>query len=147
APDRFAAVAEEIIKQFDARVVLLGGPAERNTAAYIESRIHADVSDLAGKTSVDELPYLISRFDLLITNDSGPMHIAAATKTPIVAIFGPEDPKLFGPYMTPDLYRIVYKPMHCRPCDKKNCKSPLCLDQITPDDVLTSCVELLQGKS
>jgi ADP-heptose:LPS heptosyltransferase len=75
------------------------------------------------------------------------MHIAAATKTPIVAIFGPEDPKLFGPYTTPDLYRIVYKPMHCRPCDKKNCKSPLCLDQITPDDVLTACVELLQGKA
>jgi len=147
APDRFAAVAEEIIKRLNARVVLLGGPAERNTAAYIENRIHADVSNLAGKTSVDELPYLISRFDLLITNDSGPMHIAAATKTPIVAIFGPEDPKLFGPYTTPDLYRIVYKPMHCRPCDKKNCKLRLCLDQITPNDVLEACVELLQGKS
>ncbi len=143
APDYFAAVAEEIIKRFDARVVLLGGPAERNTAAFIESRIHAAVSNLAGRTSVDELPYLISRFDLLITNDSGPMHIAAATKTPIVAIFGPEDPKLFGPYTTPDLYRIIYKPMHCRPCDKKNCKSPLCLDQITPDDVLVACVEML----
>ena len=147
APDCFAAVTEEIIKRFDARVVLLGGPAERNTAAFIESRIHADVSNLAGKTSVNELPYLISRFDLLITNDSGPMHIAAATKTPIAAIFGPEDPKLFGPYTTPDLYRIVYKPMHCRPCDKKNCKSPICLDQITPDDVLAACNELLQSKS
>jgi ADP-heptose:LPS heptosyltransferase len=146
APDRFAAVAEKIIEQFHSRVILLGGPAERHIASSIECGIHSAVANLSGKIPLEELPYVISRLDLLITNDSGPMHIAAATKTPLVALFGPEDPELFMPYTTPDLYRVVYKPMCCRPCDKGNCEALLCLDQITPDEVLAACVDLLQRK-
>lgn len=146
-PDHFATVVERLLRDYPASIVLFGGPGEELLSMDIENRIHSPkVISLAGKVNLNELCYIISKLDLFITNDSGPMHIAAAAGTPVVAIFGPEDPKLFGPYTTPDLYRIVCKPMHCRPCDKKNCKSPLCLDQITPDDVLAACVELLQGK-
>jgi heptosyltransferase-2 len=94
APDRFAAVAEKIIEQFHPRVILLGGPAERHIASSIECGIHSDVANLSGKIPLDELPYIISRLDLLVTNDSGPMHIAAATKTPLVVLFGPGSPAL-----------------------------------------------------
>jgi len=147
APDRFASAAEEIIERFNAAVILLGGPAEVPIASDIAGRIRADVFNLAGKTSVDALPYIISRMDLLITNDSGPMHIAAATKTPLVALFGPEDPKLFGPYTEPELYRVIQKDVPCRPCGEKKCLRPSCLDLITPEEVLEACVELLEGKS
>ena len=146
APDRFAAVAEKIIEQFHSRLILLGGPADRQIAASIEYGIHSDVDNLSGKIPVEELPYIISRLDLLITNDSGPMHIAAATKTPLVAIFGPEDPMLFGPYTAPELFRIVYKQMNCRPCNNKHCPSPTCLDQIMPEEVHRYCIELLQSR-
>lgn len=147
SPDRFASVAEEIIGRFNAAVILLGGPAEVHITSYIANRIRSDVFNLAGKTSVDALPYIISRMDLLITNDSGPMHIAAATKTPLVALFGPEDPKLFGPYTEPELYRVIQKDVPCRPCGEKKCLRPSCLDLITPEEVLEACVELLEGKS
>jgi lipopolysaccharide heptosyltransferase II len=146
APDRFAAVAEKIIEQFHPRVILLGGPAERHIASSIECGIHSDVANLSGKIPLDELPYIISRLDLLVTNDSGPMHIAAATKTPLVVLFGPEDPLLFGPYTAPDLYRVIRKEVPCRPCRKDQCAHPLCLDLITPEEVLQACVEMLADK-
>jgi len=147
APDRFASVAEKIMERFNAKVILLGGPADRNIASYIESRINSDVFNLSGEIPLDELACVISRLDLLITNDSGPMHIAAATKTPLVALFGPEDPKLFGPYTEPELYLVIQKDVPCRPCGEKKCTHPSCLDLITPEEVLAACVELLLGKS
>jgi len=87
-PDKFATVGQRLIEEFNVRVILLGGPTDRKIASYIAERISSDVTDLSGMIPIDELPFIISRFDLLITNDSGPMHIAAATKTPLVALFG-----------------------------------------------------------
>ncbi|MHB8910137.1 MAG: glycosyltransferase family 9 protein [Syntrophales bacterium] len=147
APDRFATVIEKIMERCNARIILLGGPADRDIVSYIQNRVHSDVSNLSGEIPLDELGCVISQLDLLITNDSGPMHIAAATKTPLVAIFGPEDPKLFGPYTRPELYRVLHKDVPCRPCKEKKCTRPLCLDRITPDEVVAACIELLQGKS
>jgi lipopolysaccharide heptosyltransferase II len=146
SPDRFSAVAMQLIERFHARIILLGGPAEKNIASSIEGMIPSDINNLSGEIPLDELPYVISRLDLLITNDSGPMHIAAATKTLLVALFGPEDPKLFGPYTTPELYRVIQKDVLCRPCGEKKCLRPSCLDLITPEEVLEACVELLEGK-
>ena len=145
-PDRFAAVGAEIIRRFNAAVVLLGGAEEVPIAAAIAGRIPSAALNLAGKTSVDALPYVMSRMDLLITNDSGPMHIAAATKTPLVALFGPEDPGLFGPYTSPERYRVIHKAVPCRPCGDKGCRSLSCLDLITVEEVLAACRELLQQR-
>jgi len=147
APDRFAAVAARLVERFNARIILLGGPGDRDIASSIAQAIPSGVSDLSGTIPLDELPYVISRLDLLLTNDSGPMHIAGATKTPLVALFGPEDPRLFGPYTTPDLYRIVMKDVPCRPCGDKKCMHPICLDQIHPEEVLAACLEMLQQQS
>ena len=145
-PDRFAAVARGLIERFGARIILLGGPAEKRLAAFIADGIHADVINLCGEIPLDELPYVLSRLDILITNDSGPMHIAAADGTPIVALFGLGDPEHFRPYMAPERYRILHKPIPCRPCEKDQCASPLCLEAIFVEEVLASCMELLNGK-
>ena len=102
-----------------------------------------DSVNLAGKLTIDELVYFISRLDLLLTNDSGPMHISAAVKTPTVAIFGPENVNLLRPYTEPNYYRTVYRDLNCRPCSKRKCNEPICLDSITPLDVLEKCQELI----
>ena len=146
-PDRFAAVAEKIARQFHARIILLGGPSETDLAARVGSRLPSNVTvNLSGKVPVDELACLISRLDLLLTNDSGPMHIAAATKTPVVALFGPGDPLLNGPYTQPELYRVIRKEVLCdRPCGVKRCSHLSCLDLIAPEEVAAACAELLNG--
>jgi len=60
-----------------------------------------------------------------------------------VAVFGPEDPVLMRPYTSVDLYRVIYKPLPCRPCSKDSCENTLCLSAIMPDDVYNACIELL----
>ncbi len=147
-PERFAAVASALAERYRARIVLLGGPADTPLAERIERGLAATVAaaNLAGKVPLDELPCLIHRFDLLITNDSGPMHIAAATRTPLVAVFGPGDPVLNRPYADPEGYRLVRKEVPChRPCELKSCPHRSCLDLISPEEVLEACSEILGG--
>jgi lipopolysaccharide heptosyltransferase II len=144
-PDCYAFVADRLIEKFDARIIIFGGPGEEEIARYIEHKMNKNAVNIAGKVSLNDLAYLISRLDLLVTNDSGPMHMAAATKTPVVAIFGPEDVALTGPYTSPNLYRVINKPVDCRPCNKVDCNRPVCLDLITPEEVFDTCVDLLSS--
>ena len=142
--NHFATVVEELLRAYPARIVLFGGPGEEFLAKYIENHIQSPkVVSLAGKLNLNELCYIISKLDLFITNDSGPMHIAAAAGTPVVAIFGPENPMHLRPYTRDALYRVVYKDVPCRPCSKTTCEKPICLSAIMPDDVFNACVELL----
>jgi ADP-heptose:LPS heptosyltransferase len=141
---RYAAVADQLAERFDATIFLLGGPGEENITEQVRGNMKHDAVDLSGKLSLNDLAYIISRLDLLVTNDSGPMHIGAATQTPLVALFGPEDPKLMGPYTRQDLYRILYKDVTCRPCSQKRCEHFRCLDLITPQEVFWKCIEILE---
>lgn len=142
-PEGYALVADRLIGRYDTEIILLGGPGEEYLADEIQRKMRHDVTNLCGKLTLDDLVYVISRLDLLITNDSGPMHIAAAVKTPVVAIFGPEDPVYTRPYTSADLYRIVHKEVDCRPCKRKKCREPRCLDLATPEEVFEKCVEIL----
>lgn len=144
-PENFAIVGDKIIEEFNAKIILLGGPGEENIARQIENKMRNDTINLAGKLTLNELTYIISKFDLLVTNDSGPMHIAAGVRTPLVAIFGPQNPAIVGPYTSKKLYTVLYKDVNCRPCNKKRCDLPICLDLITPDEVYEKCVELLDA--
>ena len=142
-PENHASVADRLVELRGASIVLFGGPGEEHLALRIEKAMKQPVTNLAGKLSLNELAYVISRLDLFVTNDSGPMHIAAGLKTPVVALFGPEDPVHTRPYTSPDLYRIVQKELDCRPCTNKRCDRPVCMESIKPEDVLQACLELL----
>jgi lipopolysaccharide heptosyltransferase II len=142
-PENHAAVADHLSEVREAKIFVFGGPGEEHLASRIEKAIKHPVTNLAGKLSLDELAYVISRLDLFVTNDSGPMHIAAAVKTPVVALFGPEDPVYTRPYTSPDLYRIVQTEVNCRPCMNKRCDRPVCMESLKPEEVLQACIELL----
>jgi len=80
-----------------------------------------------------------------VTNDSAPMHIAAALGIPLVALFGPGHPARVGPCAPRDRYRAVIKQVECRPCDRDACASPICLEGITVEEVYDACMDLLHG--
>ncbi len=97
-PERFAEVARTLREQTGASLVLLGSPADVPVCATLARAIGGTVTNLCGRTSMLELGGIIKELDLLITVDSGPMHIAAAVGAPTVAVFGPTDPVKTGPY-------------------------------------------------
>lgn len=140
ATERFADVASRFIGDTGGSVVLFGGDNELKIASEIEklvsSRKSGQLLNLAGRTSLRELASLIAECDVVVTNDSGPMHIAYAVGTPVVAIFGSTDPDLTGP-PAGNINLALKFSLSCGPCFERTCRNKdlRCMDAITADDV------------
>lgn len=144
-PEEFAKIAIEMSKKYD--IVIFGGPIETNIAKDIENELVSkgitNYQNLAGKTTIPELIEKIAGLDLFITNDSGPMHIAAAYKVKTIAIFGPTKFTETNQWNNPN-GEIVTKNLDCAPCMKRVCplKHHNCMKNITAADVLNVIVKL-----
>ena len=140
-PQEFAKVASELSKKYD--IVIFGGASEIDIANDIEKELIKNnvknYKNLAGKTTISELISKISRLDLFITGDSGPMHVAAAFQVPTVAIFGPTKDKETSQWRN-EKSIIVKKNLECQPCMKRICplKHHNCMKLIKAVDVLNA---------
>lgn len=132
----FAELINRLIKELKAGIILLGSRDDIPLAGEISSLVHGKLTVAAGTTSIKTLTALLDRVDVLITNDSGPMHIAAALGKPVTALFGPTDPGLTGPYGKN--HTVIKKDMECSPCFRKPCKykRPICMESITVEEVM-----------
>ncbi len=156
-PERFADIANWFISDTGGGVVIFGGNSEVDIADEIykkvipEFRTSYSLLSLAGKISLRELISMISECDVFVTNDSGPLHIAYAVRTPLVAIFGSTDPQLTGPPPGVDgNTHVVIKPdISCSPCFERTCiKNDMrCMYAITSDDVYYGVKKMLSDKS
>lgn len=152
-PERFAEIAIWFMQDTGGSVIIFGGKSEIEIADEIykkvppEFRTHDVTLNMAGKTSLRELIALISECDAFVTNDSGPMHIAYALKTPLISIFGSTDPLLTGP--PPDMdgrSSVVLTPdIPCSPCFERTCKNNTmrCMYEISSDEVFLSIKKIL----
>ena len=141
-PDRFAEVARRLAVEWSARIVIFGGAGEIEIAADIERRLVGNCLNLAGKTTVRELMALIKRCNFFVTNDSGPMHIAAAFGVPVAAIFGATDHTTTSPYT--DKAVIIRKEIACAPCKLRECPTNHeCMKAINADDVVEASIRLM----
>ena len=144
-PERFAQVASEFSDNFD--IIIFGGPGEVEMAKEIEDNLVSlktnNFLNLAGKTNIEELCSHIAGCSLFITNDSGPMHVAAAYQVPTVAIFGPTKHKETSQWMN-EKSKIVREEMECAPCMKRECplKHHDCMKNITASRVIEAVKEL-----
>lgn len=136
-PERFAEAARQLCGIWNGRSVIFGSSAERPLAEDIERHLGGAALNLAGATSVRQLMALIKRCNFLITNDSGPMHIAAAFGVPLVAIFGPTDHATTSPYT--EKAAIVRVPQECAPCKLRECPTDhRCMAAVTADMVVAA---------
>ena len=108
-PDRFATALNALLSHVDAEVIFFGTPSELPVSAAIASEMQSAPINLTGKTSIADLPALLSQCHLFLGNDSGAMHVAAAVGLPVVAVFGPTDPDGTAP-VTPRLTIVQQKP-------------------------------------
>jgi lipopolysaccharide heptosyltransferase I len=141
-PSHFAELAARLVDKVNARIVFVGTQSDNAIIEKIAAFKDFPYMSAAGKTTLRQLACLIGKSRLMITNDSGPMHIAAAMGVSTVSIFGPTNPDLTGPY-GPN-HSVVSSKVECVGCGKRQCPSNLeCLHSITADQVLTEARKLL----
>ncbi len=128
-PERFA----QLISLLNIKSIIIGSKYDEMISDFIISHSDGKAISIAGKTTLNELIHLIRGAKMVITNDSGPMHIAAACGIPIIAIFGPTNPTRTGPYGGNHI--IIKSDIPCSPCYKKKCKSMKCLDSISVEHI------------
>ncbi len=147
-PERFVQLAKALANRSDVQVIFLGSEKEREALKpYLTAESFAHL-DLMGKTNVRQLMAVLAQMDLLVANDSGPMHLAGLMKIPVIAIFGSTDPHATSP-LGP--HRIVRKPLPCSPCLKRSCANTAhlfeCLDSVQVSDLIAAIDAVLPARS
>ncbi len=136
----FVAVTRLLAERLGARVLLCGGKSDRPVAEEIAAGVGDLAIDVCGRTTVAQLGALLARADVLVTPDTGPMHLAIAVGTPVVALFfGPALPFDTGPYADGEL--CLHSDVACAPCDHNvTCLEPFCRDVIAPEAVAEAVI-------
>jgi ADP-heptose:LPS heptosyltransferase len=141
---RFGETAARLQREAAARCVVTYGPGEEGLASEVVAA-STDAARLAPKFTLGELIELLRRASLVIGADTGPLHLAALLKRPVVAIFGPKDPSIYAPYGTRS--EIIHADLPCSPCTKRKCDHVRCMDCISAADVAAAAERLLNATS
>ncbi len=142
----FAELSDKLIEQKNARVIFLGSKDDAAVVRDVLSMMRGRAVDLCGKTNLKQAAAVIQKCKVFIGNDSAPMHIAAAVKTPVISLFGPTDPKELAPLDYKHVY--LYAEAECSPCYKNgrfpDCKTKDCMYKITPEEVSKVVYDILK---
>lgn len=138
----FAQAARQVLKYRPSTAIILGGKSEAGAADSLAGLLEGPVLNLAGRTSLGQAAAIMKRGALMLTNDSGLMHIAGAQGLPLVAAFGPTNPRTTAPL---GLSRLIRSRAACAPCLKRECplERQICWDDVGPDKVVQAALELL----
>lgn len=147
--ERFAEIADRMADKYGFKILIVAGPNDANLAGKVAGGIHCKAVNLAGKTSVSQLASVFKRCSLLISNDSGPVHIAAAVGTPVIAIFGRNQkglsPRRWGPIG--EKSHFLHTENGCLECLAHNCtRGFACIMAISVEEVLKTAESILNDR-
>ena len=149
AKEKFAQVADELSKKYNAKIIILGSSQEKKICQDVVNLMHEKPINACGKTTIRQFAALLKRCKLVITNDGGPLHTAISQNVNTISIFGPVDEKVYGPYPPDEKHIVLKKDLPCRPCYRnfkmQECENRKCLELITAEDVLEAVDRLLRG--
>jgi lipopolysaccharide heptosyltransferase I len=149
-PEHFAVLAERLLEQGAERLFLVGGSDDHAVCSEIAEKISPEkVCNACGRTTLPELGALLKRMDLVVTVDSGPMHIAAALQVPVVSLFGATEPARTGPYGDTAFTVEGENRLDCQPCFSRHCSRGdfACLwRNVTPEMVARHTERILAQK-
>jgi len=140
----FAQVADSL-QDLGFRVVLSGLPQERDYLEGMREKMRGEAVNVAGEVGIKDFFALLKRSKLYVGVDSGAMHVASALGVPVVALFGPSNPRWIGPYG--ERTEVVRVPLPCSPCNRRKCSDLRCMKEITPGMVLEAIDRVLRGSS
>ncbi len=144
--EQYIALADKIVENYDAAIILMGGLNELDLCQQIHTAIPKASYIAAGQTHILQMAALMTRTQLAIVNDGGPLHVAVASDVKTVAIFGPVDDKVYGPYPGHH-HRVVKANLPCQPCYRQfrmsDCSHLSCLNTLSVEAVYGKVRELL----
>jgi|Deesub1362A_J573_1020465.scaffolds.fasta_scaffold00310_22 lipopolysaccharide heptosyltransferase I len=140
-PRSFAWLADEIVRRTGLQVLFAGGTGDRFKIGEILDQMTERGIDLTGKTDIPVLAALLKRARVVVSVDTGPMHLAVAVGTPVVALFGPTAPWRTGPFGRG--HRVLRPSLPCSPCFQRRCSRRACMREIDPEAVLRAVCEAL----
>lgn len=139
----FARLGDRLFSSLGLQVAMVGVREDIALLEGIRAKMRNPALNLAGSTNIPGLMAMLEMAKVIVSTDSGPMHMAAALGRPVVALFGPTAPWLTGPYGTNS--RVVRKEISCSPCFKRRCPTRACMEGIDPEDVFTQVRLLMDG--
>lgn len=140
----FAEVSDRLIEECGASIVFVGLKEDEEVVKNIISKMKNNHCNLVNRTNIRQLASLLKRSKLLITNDSAPLHLGCAVGVKVLALFGPTDPKRYGPTGEFDIF--INKELSCTPCESASCKYNYeCMKLILPDAVFNTAKMMLEG--
>jgi 3-deoxy-D-manno-octulosonic-acid transferase/heptosyltransferase-1 len=139
--EKWAVLGDWLQEKTGAQVVFTGSVNDFPLIERITGKMSFPAINTAGMWRLNELAFLQKQAEVVIIPDSGPMHLASAMETPVVALFGPTDPKLTGPFG--EGHRVIMKTTECQPCFKRNCSSNECMKEITVKEVWEAAETIL----
>ncbi len=133
----FAELADRLLQEHAVQILITGGADDRPVVERILGAMtrRDGAVDLAGRLTLVELAALLERCDLIVTNDTGPMHLAAAVGTSVVALFGPGKPGRYGPCGPAGRHTVLQHPAACSPCTDFECRDRRCMEAISVEEV------------
>ncbi len=137
---RYAELSDMMIREFGAKVIVFRGPGEDKIVGKVLSLMKEKA--IVAKTSIKELAALTRKCKLFVGNDTGPIHVAAASGTPVIALFGPADPQRSRPWGRDHI--VIKKNLPCSPCSRIVCKELNCMKAITVEDVFQAVRDQLR---
>lgn len=135
SPEKFG----ELAARLPVKSVIVGGKEDVADSECVMNVSHGKAVSFTGRTSIKELINIIRHAQFVVSNDSGPMHVAASLNVPVFAIFGPTNPERTGPYGKGHI--VIRKNLECSPCYKKRCSNLKCLNMISVDEVVEAIFE------
>jgi heptosyltransferase II len=140
--EKYAALLDRLAGEQGCSIVLVGDTHDRKDAETVKRAMHGPVLDLTGKTDFKQLVGVLRRAALVITNDSAPLHIADSLKVPVLAIFGPTDPKKYGPRRVGS--EVAAKRLFCQPCERAQSRfGHECMKELDAAEVYPQAVRVL----
>ncbi|MGA2774507.1 MAG: lipopolysaccharide heptosyltransferase II [Candidatus Omnitrophota bacterium] len=145
--EKFAELISSLGKEFGLKIILIGDKEDSEVARFIKDNTGAGIIDFTSRTTITQLACLLKKAELLITGDSGVMHLASYLNVPVAAVFGPTDEEKYGPWSK--VASVIKKDIFCRPCSKAQCKFGTldCMRVIKTTDVFLAVKDILNPRT
>lgn len=139
--EKFAEIGRRAVDELSTQVIITWGPGEEKTAQRVNSLMEGRGVMAPETPSLKKLASVLKQVQCFVSGDTGPLHLAAMLGVPVVGLYGPKNPEIYGPHTKKKI--IIWKALPCSPCTKRSCSHPICMERISTEEVFSAVKDIL----